>query len=133
MSAGSIGERPIKKVLEAKARKKNKTKRIMDRVTQKATAINDNDTLTEKEKISHIRQLFKRAKKSTKEDKVCCPQLFSFYLGRGDLEVARKKKEEEEEQEQEQEQEQEEKEEKKRKKGEEKRRRRRRRRMRGWN
>lgn len=63
----AINDRPIKKVLEAKARKKQKSRKVLDKLTQKATAINDNTDFSEKEKVSQIRTLFKRAQTKHKK------------------------------------------------------------------
>lgn len=64
-----INDRPIKKVLEAKGRAKKKAMKRMEKVTMKATQINDNAQLSEKEKVAAIRSLFAKAKEKTKHVK----------------------------------------------------------------
>eukprot|EP00052_Salpingoeca_macrocollata_P006983 m.57080 g.57080 ORF g.57080 m.57080 type:complete len:893 (+) comp15767_c1_seq1:91-2769(+) len=63
-----IDARPIKKVLQAKARKKRVVNRKMEKVKQKATLISENDTLTEKEKSKQIQQLYNKLKLKEKKE-----------------------------------------------------------------
>ena len=55
-----LNARPIKKVMEAKAKKKYRLLKAMTRVSQQVTAIADNETLTEREKVRQIEQLYKK-------------------------------------------------------------------------
>eukprot|EP01027_Heterolobosea_sp_BB2_P000632 GEZU01000914.1.p1 GENE.GEZU01000914.1~~GEZU01000914.1.p1 ORF type:complete len:706 (-),score=347.91 GEZU01000914.1:751-2868(-) len=57
-----INERPIKKVLEAKARKQKRQQARMNRVKEKATAIAESTQLTAEEKAKQLEALYKKAK-----------------------------------------------------------------------
>eukprot|EP00485_Elphidium_margaritaceum_P008525 CAMPEP_0202698920 /NCGR_PEP_ID=MMETSP1385-20130828/12155_1 /ASSEMBLY_ACC=CAM_ASM_000861 /TAXON_ID=933848 /ORGANISM="Elphidium margaritaceum" /LENGTH=967 /DNA_ID=CAMNT_0049355749 /DNA_START=9 /DNA_END=2912 /DNA_ORIENTATION=+ len=54
----AINARPIKKVAEAKARKKLKAQRIWNKIKKQATVIADNNDLSEKSKIKQIEKLY---------------------------------------------------------------------------
>lgn len=56
-----INARPIKKVAEAKARKKRKAAKRLERARKKAEAITENLDMTDREKMAHIKQLYKKA------------------------------------------------------------------------
>eukprot|EP00484_Ammonia_sp_Unknown_P029803 CAMPEP_0197051364 /NCGR_PEP_ID=MMETSP1384-20130603/26045_1 /TAXON_ID=29189 /ORGANISM="Ammonia sp." /LENGTH=946 /DNA_ID=CAMNT_0042483917 /DNA_START=24 /DNA_END=2864 /DNA_ORIENTATION=- len=63
----AINARPIKKVAEAKARKKLKAQRIWNKIKKQATSIADNNDLSEKTKIKQIEKLYgKLGKKKNK-------------------------------------------------------------------
>lgn len=56
-----INARPIKKVAEAKARKKKKALKQLEKVKKKANAVVDNEGMGEKEKALEIRKMYKKA------------------------------------------------------------------------
>jgi len=56
-----INARPIKKVAEAKARKKRKAMKQMEKVKKKAEAVVDREGMGEKEKSLEIRKMYKKA------------------------------------------------------------------------
>ncbi|KAI9322581.1 Spb1 C-terminal domain-containing protein, partial [Dichotomocladium elegans] len=60
----ALDARPIKKIAEAKARKKNKAIKRLQKAQKKATDIADNPDLTEKEKVQTINRMLARATKS---------------------------------------------------------------------
>eukprot|EP00041_Stephanoeca_diplocostata_P031388 m.977247 g.977247 ORF g.977247 m.977247 type:complete len:853 (-) comp23950_c1_seq10:2693-5251(-) len=64
-----INERPIKKVMEAKARAKRNVHRQMEKLKSKATAITDSDALTDREKTVQIQALYKKTKIGEKHEK----------------------------------------------------------------
>ncbi|OLL27034.1 AdoMet-dependent rRNA methyltransferase spb1 [Neolecta irregularis DAH-3] len=66
----ALNARPIKKVMEAKARKKMKAARKMLKVQQKADVINDTNDMSEKEKASNIQKLMNRAAKKKPKQQV---------------------------------------------------------------
>jgi len=68
-----IDARPIKKVAEAKARKKHKTTKKLERVKKQAAAIADSEDISEKQKLTQITKLYK-----SKMATVCTPLSFSF-------------------------------------------------------
>jgi AdoMet-dependent rRNA methyltransferase SPB1 len=51
-----INARPIKKIAEAKARKKQKEMKRVERARKKAEVICDNDNVTDKEKAQQVRK-----------------------------------------------------------------------------
>merc|ERR1712146_388924 len=59
-----INARPLRRVLEAKARKKQRVGRALDKLTKQAEAIAENDSLTEREKGRQIQQLYKQYNRS---------------------------------------------------------------------
>eukprot|EP00051_Salpingoeca_urceolata_P020654 m.312467 g.312467 ORF g.312467 m.312467 type:complete len:423 (-) comp19658_c4_seq7:178-1446(-) len=63
-----INTRSVKKVLEAKARKKRKMTRKMDKARQQAQMIADNDALTEREKSLQIQKLYRKAAREEKRE-----------------------------------------------------------------
>ncbi|GAA5886605.1 hypothetical protein JCM5296_005347 [Sporobolomyces johnsonii] len=67
----ALNARPIKKVAEAKARKKMRTIRRIEKMKAKAQGINDDEDngLTEKEKAASIAKVLGRANKATKTKK----------------------------------------------------------------
>eukprot|EP00035_Acanthoeca_spectabilis_P023163 m.448051 g.448051 ORF g.448051 m.448051 type:complete len:823 (-) comp19605_c0_seq1:98-2566(-) len=64
-----INTRPIKKVLEAKARKKRKVARQLDKLKSQATAITESEELTDREKTQQIQTLYKKAKIGERHEK----------------------------------------------------------------
>ncbi|CAB3988348.1 pre-rRNA processing FTSJ3 [Paramuricea clavata] len=56
-----INARPIKKVAEAKARKKQKEMKRVERARKKAEVICDNDNVTDNEKAQQLKSLYKKA------------------------------------------------------------------------
>jgi len=66
-----INARPIKKVAEAKARKKLKAQRVWNKIKKQATGIADSTELSERSKIKQIEKLYgKYGKKVAKPPKV---------------------------------------------------------------
>ncbi|XP_055378508.1 pre-rRNA 2'-O-ribose RNA methyltransferase FTSJ3 [Condylostylus longicornis] len=59
--------RPIKKVMEAKARKKRRAKKRLEKAKKKAEQILENDDGTARDKIRQIRKLYKKAEEKKKE------------------------------------------------------------------
>ena len=56
-----INARPIKKIAEAKARKKMRSMRKLEKARKKAESITDTVDMTNHEKIQHIKQIYKKA------------------------------------------------------------------------
>ena len=56
-----INARPIKKVVEAKARKKKKLLKRMLKARKKAESISDSVDVSEKEKLQQLRAIYKKA------------------------------------------------------------------------
>lgn len=57
----AINTRPIKKVVEAQARKKRRMSKKLDKARVKAEAIAENMDMTDKERSKEIKQVYKRA------------------------------------------------------------------------
>lgn len=68
----ALDARPIKKVAEAKARKKLKAAQRLEKAMKKAEGVNETSDMTEREKAKQIEKLMQRgaAKKQKKEVKV---------------------------------------------------------------
>ena len=56
-----IDTRPIKKIAEARARKKQKALRKLQKARKKAEGITDTVDMSEREKMQHIKQIYKKA------------------------------------------------------------------------
>jgi len=67
-----INARPIKKVAEAKARKKRRLQRKLTRVQSKVNSISEQSEMSELEKTNAIQQLYKQATKSSKKEERIC-------------------------------------------------------------
>ncbi|XP_046841246.1 LOW QUALITY PROTEIN: pre-rRNA 2'-O-ribose RNA methyltransferase FTSJ3-like [Xenia sp. Carnegie-2017] len=65
-----INARPIKKIAEAKARKKQKTMKRLERARKKAETICENDNVTDKEKAQQLKNLYKKAGIKNKKPEV---------------------------------------------------------------
>ncbi|SPO27792.1 probable AdoMet-dependent rRNA methyltransferase SPB1 [Ustilago trichophora] len=65
----ALDARPIKKVAEAKARKKMRTLRRLEKAQQKAETINENEDISEKEKSSTINKLLAKSVKGGQKKK----------------------------------------------------------------
>lgn len=71
----ALDARPIKKVAEAKARKKLRAQQRLEKALKKAEGVNETDDMTEKEKAAQIEKLMRKGisgagKKKKKEVKV---------------------------------------------------------------
>ncbi|KAI9268979.1 Spb1 C-terminal domain-containing protein [Phascolomyces articulosus] len=66
----ALDARPIKKIAEAKARKKMKAAKRMAKAAKKANDIADNPDMTEKEKVQSINRIVARASKSKPKKEV---------------------------------------------------------------
>ncbi|CCG81481.1 AdoMet-dependent rRNA methyltransferase spb1 [Taphrina deformans PYCC 5710] len=66
----AVNARPIKKILEAKGRKKQRALRVLGKINQKADVINETEDLTERQKAQSITRLLNRASKSKPKNKV---------------------------------------------------------------
>eukprot|EP01135_Chromosphaera_perkinsii_P003172 Nk52_evm61s236 gene=Nk52_evmTU61s236 len=64
-----LNVRPIKKVAEAKARKKMKSMRKLERLRTQANAVSENSSMSEQEKQSQIEKLYKKASVKKKHEK----------------------------------------------------------------
>lgn len=65
----ALNARPIKKVAEAKARKKMKAMKRLANAQKKADVINETEDMTEQEKAAQIQRLVNRASKEPKRKK----------------------------------------------------------------
>lgn len=63
-----IDAKPIKKVLQAKARQKRRAMRKMEKVKKKVEAITTNEDTTQKEKINQIKSVYRNATKTKKKE-----------------------------------------------------------------
>ena len=57
----AINARPIKKIAEAKARKKQKAMRQLTKAKKRAEGITETEDMSEREKMRHIMQIYKKA------------------------------------------------------------------------
>ncbi|KOB79528.1 putative rRNA methyltransferase 3 [Operophtera brumata] len=62
-----INARPIKKVIEAKARKKKRMVKKMERAKKKVEAVMENADMSEREKAQQVRHLYKKAQADPKK------------------------------------------------------------------
>ncbi|KAF8711966.1 hypothetical protein RHS03_01346, partial [Rhizoctonia solani] len=65
----ALDARPIKKVAEAKARKKFRAQQRLEKALKKAEGVNDTDDMTEKEKAAQIEKLMSKGMGSAKKKK----------------------------------------------------------------
>lgn len=63
-----LNVRPIKKVAEAKARKKKRALQRLERIKKKAETISETPDMTEKEKSAHLRNLYKKSARGKKQE-----------------------------------------------------------------
>lgn len=61
MKMKAVDANPIKKIAEAKARKKKKMMKRLEKARKKADAINDTEEVTDREKWQQIKQVYKKA------------------------------------------------------------------------
>lgn len=66
----ALDARPIKKIAEAKARKKHKTMKRLQKAQKKANDIADNPEMSEKEKLTTINKIIQRSTKSKPKKEV---------------------------------------------------------------
>ncbi|CAI6332631.1 unnamed protein product [Periconia digitata] len=79
----ALNARPIKKVREAKARKKFKAAQRMEKLKKKSAMLADEEGLTEKEKAQSIARLMSRAAKKKPKQKVSVVVAKGFNKGKG--------------------------------------------------
>ena len=65
----AYNERPSKKVQEAKARKKKRLAKAMNKIKNKATVIAEQQEMSEGSKMKQIQRLYKKEKSRHKEEK----------------------------------------------------------------
>lgn len=65
-----INSRPIKKIAEAKARKKKRTLRKLEKIRKKAEMITDATDVSSQEKAQQLRQMYKKAAAGDKKKEV---------------------------------------------------------------
>lgn len=65
----AYNERPSKKVMEAKARKKKRLAKAMNKIKNKATVIAEQQEISEGSKMRQIQKLYKKEKAKNKEEK----------------------------------------------------------------
>ena len=66
----ALDARPIKKIAEAKARKKYKTAKRLEAAQKRAEAINENTELSEREKAESINRVLARSSRKTEKPQV---------------------------------------------------------------
>jgi AdoMet-dependent rRNA methyltransferase SPB1 len=66
----AYNERPSKKVQEAKARKKKRLAKAMNKIKNKATVIAEQQEMSEGSKMKQIQRLYKKEKSRHKEEKI---------------------------------------------------------------
>ncbi|PVI04755.1 hypothetical protein DM02DRAFT_651464 [Periconia macrospinosa] len=79
----ALNARPIKKVREAKARKKFKAAQRLEKLKKKSALLADEEGLTEKEKAQSIARLMSRAAKKKPKQKVSVVVARGFNKGKG--------------------------------------------------
>lgn len=79
----ALNARPIKKVREAKARKKFKAAQRLEKLKKKSAMLADEEGLTEKEKAQSIARLMSRAAKKKPKQKVSVVVARGFNKGKG--------------------------------------------------
>ena len=65
----ALDARPIKKIAEAKARKKMKAAQKLEKAMKKAEGVNDASDMTEREKAKQIEKLMQKGMSTTKKKK----------------------------------------------------------------
>jgi AdoMet-dependent rRNA methyltransferase SPB1 len=65
----AYNERPSKKVMEAKARKKKRLAKAMNKIKNKASVISEQQEISEGSKMKQIQKMYKKEKAKHKETK----------------------------------------------------------------